>query len=123
MGSMVIYITKADWKGDQIITRVNARKTDAVITAGQMVLSEAQSRAPIETGALRASGNLSVGDGEAQVSFSATNPRNGYPYCIRQHEQVFNHPRGGQDHYLSSVIEEDSGQVMRAFADAIRGAF
>ncbi len=119
---MLIYITKMDWKGDQVITRVKARKTDAVMSAGQRVLSEATQRAPIDTGALRGSGNLAVGDGECAVSFNARNPRNGYPYCIRQHEEVFNHPRGGRDHYLSSVIDEDSGEIMRAMADAIRGA-
>ena len=115
-----------------------------VIAAGEDLLGEAQRRAPLDEGTLRASAALAIivngrrleGEGaasaardvvlaevragrgleiQAEVSFNTI-------YAARQHEETdWVHPRGGQAKYLESVLAERGTRYAKAIqASALR---
>lgn len=52
------------------------------------------------------------------MTASATNHRNGYNYAGIQHENMaYNHPHGGEAHYISKPYEEHLPQIEKAIAD------
>lgn len=105
---------------DEARRRFRAAARRAVTMVGEDLLGEAQRRAPIEEGTLRASGELEVeerGDTiTAVVSFNTV-------YAARQHEELdWDHPLGGQAKYLESVLREREPRYRRAIDAAIRRA-
>lgn len=76
----------------------------AITAIGEDLLGEAQRRAPVEEGTLRASGELEVNrypsHVEAVVSFNTI-------YAARQHEETeWAHPLGGEAKYLERPLLE-----------------
>jgi hypothetical protein len=72
--------------------------------AGEDLLGEAQRRAPVEEGTLRASGDLDVDVGPGgvivTVAFNTV-------YAARQHEETeWEHPKGGEAKYLENPLRE-----------------
>jgi hypothetical protein len=70
---------------------------------GEIVLGEAQRRAPVKEGTLRGSGRAELvveGDGATTlISFNT-------PYAARQHEETeWEHPKGGEAKYLENAIK------------------
>lgn len=102
---------------------MQAACTAAVRTFVEDVAGEAQRRAPIEEGTLRASAETDVdvvlvtGGGmviEGEVSFNEV-------YAARQHEEdEWEHPLGGQADYLGSVMRERAPRLEGAIAAALR---
>jgi hypothetical protein len=82
-----------------------------------LILGEAVRRAPIDTSALRQSGQVDVrrskGDIEARVYFDA-------PYAEVQHEGDFQHPQGGERFYLANALKVHAKHLGPAIARRIR---
>lgn len=87
----------------QFERRFRAEAQLALGQFGEVVLGEAQRRAPVLEGTLRASGNSELiaegGSVSTVLSFST-------PYAARQHEETeWNHPQGGEAKYLENAIK------------------
>jgi hypothetical protein len=104
------------------LDRLMARQLDAAERACRAwmehVIGEAQRRAPIEEGTLRATGTVEVErhatGGTVTGSFST-------PYAAVQHERLdFNHPRGGQAKYLEGPFKENLPRLEPLIAAAVR---
>lgn len=107
---------------DEAKRRFVAACIGAVRVVGEDLLGEAQRRAPVEEGTLRASGELEIehdpatGMIVAVVSFNTV-------YAARQHEELgWHHPRGGQAKYLESVLLERGNRYTAIMAASMRGA-
>lgn len=103
---------------DAIRRRYRAACVAAVRTFTEDVGGEAQRRAPIDEGPLRASEEVDVdvtGDlVTGTVSFNEV-------YAARQHEEdEWEHPKGGQADYLGSVMRERAHRLEGALAAATR---
>lgn len=61
-------------------TRVNVCAAAALAEGGQVLLSAAQARCPVETGRLKASGHVRVNGNACEVGFTA-------PYAVCVHER------------------------------------
>lgn len=86
-----------------------------------VLLDKSQPLVPVRSGVLIASGQV-VTDGEgAAVVYTATNPRDGYDYAIKQHEDTsLNHPNGGQAKYLEQPMNTEHAAVGEAMAETVR---
>lgn len=84
--------------------------------AGNHLVGEAVERAPLETGALRASANMSAsGDGEVTVAFNT-------PYAAKQHEEVGYAHTDGEAKYLENAMLAEQDTLRRIIAEQIRRA-
>lgn len=76
----------------------------ALYLVGAETRTEAMVRAPLKYGALRNSAYLTL------PSFTGGSPRVelgfGVPYARYQHEGNFQHPRGGERHYLANAVAQ-----------------
>ncbi|WP_439030218.1 hypothetical protein [Gordonia terrae] len=82
--------------------------------AGEFVLDEAKSRAPILSGELVESGRVvEEGANGVRVGFDA-------PHAKRQHFVDYEHPRGGERLFLKNAIDASRAQVEQIVADEIR---
>ena len=128
-----------------VIRKVDEKLRNAGIKAMRIemeqILTEAIDLTPIDTGTLRRSGTVSVGElppfvlvhqaaeagsrtrypeplSESTVVYISFNT----PYAKRQHEELLNHPRGGQAKYLEQPFESRKGDALKAIAAAIAKA-
>jgi hypothetical protein len=86
---------------------------EATKAAADHLLQASQPLVPVETGELRDSGEVRQEGSKAIVSYDAV-AEDGFPYGIRQHEDLsLHHPNGGQAKFLE--------QPMHTEADAMRG--
>lgn len=100
--------------------RFKAAAAGALKAIGEDMLGEAQRRAPVEEGTLRASGDLELDVAgpvmTATVSFNTV-------YAARQHEELdWQHPKGGQAKYLESVLLERAPRYAAILEAAMRKA-
>lgn len=125
-----------------VIKKVDEKLRNAGIKAMRIemekVLTEAIDLTPVDTGTLRRSGTVTVGELPPfeQVHESAksgskvkfTEPLSettavyvsfNTPYAKYQHEETLNHPRGGQAKYLEQPFESRKGDALKAIAAAI----
>lgn len=103
------------WNGADVAARVQAAAEKANIQAGEVLLSHARAKAPIQDGLLRASGKASASGKSAAVSFNT-------PYAARQHEEVgWNHPGGGGAKYLENAKNEFAGEYAQIVAQGMTG--
>lgn len=84
------------------------------------VAREAAELAPVKTGKLRSSAEISdYGDGGYKVVFSAINPYNGYDYAAIQHENMdYVHLNGGQAKYLEQPFNQMKGELAQRMAES-----
>lgn len=82
----------------------------------EAILADSQPLVPVESGALKASGKVTQEGSKATVSYDVVSDEDGYPYGIRQHEDLaLHHPNGGQAHFLSQPMSSDpAGRVLIA---------
>lgn len=122
MATVVWVTTSCQTKLRGVQTRVFAALPNIVGITRQRVVKETSLKVPIKTGKLMLSGlkEGSIGKfgaaGQAEIKYSATNPRNGYNYAAIQHEVPFNHPFGGEDHFLFKSLHENAGMVIETWA-------
>lgn len=95
--------------GDQL-----AEETRAIEAGLKVIKDLAESRAPILTGRLRSSGQITTSSGTSgTVSFRLI-------YARKQEERGWQkHPHGGQAHYLASAFIDGADKAMSAIADRL----
>lgn len=118
------------------VAEMKTTSRDGVIDAALFIATEAQKRAPIESGDLKNSAHVDLngevyasGEGlemcgkipdiiaEVTIGFSA-------PYAAAQHEHTeFDHPLGGQAKYLESVLVENNARILAAIAGKMSELF
>lgn len=92
----------------------------AEIAGGQVLLAASQPLVPVELGELKASGKVEHGPDGAEVSYSAVS-EDGYDYAAIQHEREdYNHPNGGQAHYLADPMTTARNAILAAMAAEVR---
>jgi len=87
----------------QIDAAYNLAIKTAVSRTGELVRGEAVRRAPIDTSALRQSGDTTETYSVADVT--TVGIYFDLPYARRQHEENYNHPKGGEQYYLKNALE------------------
>lgn len=88
---------------------------------------KASERAPVDTTRLRKSVDPEVSIKgskiRATVTFSAKDPKSGYDYALKQHEDMsFKHPKGGEAKYLERPMNENREKYKKHIADKIKEA-
>lgn len=100
---------------------INRAAKQGVAEAAQVVEMMAVQRAPIRTGQLRNSVSITPGLIASGVYTQTISFR--MIYAAVQHERTdFNHPRGGQAKYLSSVLDEEQARIKAIFENHLKGA-
>lgn len=106
---------------------VAAAAEQAAEIAGKVLLDASQALVPVETGALRASGQVTkTGPHEVAVSYGRADGAGGdgadtADYAVVQHEHMeFNHPNGGQAKYLEAAMHSAAPQIAAAVAATLR---
>lgn len=74
---------------------------------GEVILTDAQKRCPVDTGTLQRSGTVQKTRDKNEVIISFNTP-----YALYQHEGVnFRHPKGGEAKYLERAFNEHINQA------------
>ena len=104
----------------QLATQAPQATAVALYMAGVEVWAEAKTRAPLEYGALRNSAFVTPPTSFEPVITVGFGMR----YATYQHEGNFNHPRGGERHYLKNALGVVSLQKIADYARSLveRGA-
>lgn len=97
----------------------------AVMDGGNKLVTMTYKDVPLDTGALRTSGRVTIIGGgidisQGTVSFSENAPHNGFNYAALQHENVFHHPKGGKDHYLSDYVDKEYNFIIETMNRTLR---
>lgn len=99
----------------------------AIEGAGKVLLDASQQLVPVETGALKASGQVTkTGPHEIAVSYgrddhAGLNGTSTSEYAIPQHEHLENnHPNGGQAKYLEAAMHANGPAILAALAEGLR---
>jgi hypothetical protein len=103
------------WNGGQLTARITAAAASGLQTAAEHLLGAARQQAPLETGALRASGRVTVDGLQAAVSFDT-------PYAVRQHEELDYQHSDGKAKYLEGPMSEEHDAMARILSTAMRRA-
>jgi hypothetical protein len=77
----------------------------AVAAEAQQLLTEAQRRVPVRTGALRDSGHIEIEEPQSSPVHKARIVFD-MPYALKVHEDLEAHHDNGQAKYLESVLRE-----------------
>lgn len=97
----------------------------------EAILEASQALVPVETGALRASGqtlDVTIRGAMVETGISYGGPGEGFErtpseYAIKVHEDTtMRHPRGGQSHFLSQPLFAATEDILKNVADALRVA-
>lgn len=116
------------------VDKLEAGSAQGLAEALLFVATEAQQRAPIDTGDLRGSVEVTIDDNIIAAGIKGGGLiRLGVPvegakgtvsfntkYAARQHEQTaYDHPQGGQAKYLESVLAEYQDRILNLIAGGI----
>ena len=118
MATLVVKRVDVDWSHARkhAIDLERKIEKDVVTAGGHALLDAANETVPLETGALKDSGFVSVDrTGEVVVGYSA-------PYALRQHEVKMKHAGKGRWKWLEQTAKERAAQEMiaTAMADELR---
>lgn len=119
----------------QAADKIEHGASEGLAYALMFVAAESQQRAPVDTGDLRGSvqvsmddtlyaignpgGGMSQGDAPPEKATVGTVSYNA-KYAAAQHEHTeYDHPRGGQAKYLESVLVQHKQRILRLIADGI----
>lgn len=81
------------------------------------ILEASQPLVPLDTGDLVRSGTVITNTAGSEVRYGNFGA---VPYALVQHEETaFNHPRGGEHHYLSKPFLEATGDMAQRLAPDI----
>lgn len=104
-----------EWNGDIVSAMLNANAPDALNHGAELLRGYSQPLAPIDTGILRATGQVTpatAGNLEAHVSYDT-------PYAARQHEELDWRHDDGQAKYLEQPLEEHRSDLTQAIASRL----
>ncbi|WP_312979490.1 hypothetical protein [Corynebacterium sp.] len=108
-------MSELQWNGDAIANKINTAAQRGVRLAGEHLRTVAVSRAPVETGHLRASAAVEAGEGKAvQVWFRTR-------YAMKQHEELGYRHKDGQAKYLESAMTSERAKLRAIIAQQIKG--
>ena len=95
---------------------VRAKVAAALKAEMMLVLEEAKSRVPVDTGALRDSGRVEIEDnGSGPIRARITFGNETVHYAVEVHENIqAHHPRGGEAKYLESALNEEARLLLAA---------
>lgn len=110
------------WSNTLDVGPINAKvaevAADALFEGGELILSEADTRVPIEEGTLSRSGHVSEDRPNLKVAVSYDTP-----YAVVQHEEMsFQHDGGREAKFLENAINARLQDVRNHIAARIRGA-
>jgi hypothetical protein len=92
----------------------------ATHAAAEHLLAASQPFVPVDKGDLKASGRVEQEGTAARVIYDATSP-DGYPYGIRQHEDMsLNHPHGGQAKFLEIPFHSEAHAIAVLIGSTLR---
>lgn len=120
------------------VDKLDHGSTVGLADALLFVAGESQQRAPVDTGDLRGSVEVTLDDNVYAHGVKGTNSTDVYivgdlpesaskgsvsyntPYAAVQHEQTaYDHPKGGQAKYLESVLVEHQSEIVNLIANGI----
>lgn len=107
--------TRVEWNG-HAVDQVGAGAADGLQDWAELLLDASQVEVPVETGALRDSGTVSVERAElvAAVSYDGVE-------APVQHEMLnYHHPNGGKAKFLEQPLHATKGEGLAALAARIR---
>lgn len=115
----------SDWDASEMIRRlrsvpglVRAAAADGLRAGGEVVLQESDERVPLETGALRSSGKVSVDRAGLKAAISYDTP-----YAVLVHEVMDNaHDAGRSAKFLETALMSRRDDAAEAVAESIREA-
>jgi hypothetical protein len=132
------------WRIKEAVKIAEEAGLKALRTGAEAILTEAIDEAPIDTGTLRRSGTVTVGelpDGARvyEAAESGNEMKDAFPgeigkekavyvsfntpYARRQHEELgYNHPRGGKAKYLEDPFNRNKKKVLKYADKQIRKA-
>jgi hypothetical protein len=103
---------------DRLIADLEAAAPIAVGRGTHVIEGKAVSLAPIDTGHLRGSAEVTVTGEAFRVQGRVRFPG---PYARRQHyELTWRHPKGGQALYLTTALYTEAARAVEAIAEAFR---
>jgi hypothetical protein len=103
------------------LAEIHAAAEVGVKAAADVLLAASQPLVPVDTGALKASGKVSIEGLEAAVSYEGISDEDGYDYGIRQHEDMeLHHPNGGQAKFLEQPMNAEHTAIGAALLSPIR---
>jgi hypothetical protein len=102
----------------QTLQRLAQQAQQALVLAldaeANRILEASQPLVPLDTGALVSSGTVITQADGSEVRYGNFGA---VPYALVQHEETsFNHPRGGEHHYLSKPFLEATGDMATRLA-------
>lgn len=90
--------------------------------AAEVILAASQPLVPVDKGDLKASGRVEDSGIGAAIVYDAASPE-GYPYGIKQHEDLtLHHPNGGQAKFLEAPMHSEAAVVAGVLAEGVRAA-
>jgi hypothetical protein len=105
-----------NWRGAEAERIAREAGLGALRQGAEVLLTEAQNEAPVETGTLRRSGTVTEATDRVYVSFNT-------PYAVRQHEELeWRHPLGGKAKYLEDPFKRMRDKIKRAVQLATKKA-
>jgi hypothetical protein len=105
----------------RIATDVPRAAAAALYTEAEIIMTEAKNRTPVDTGALRASGHVSLPEirpGVISVALGFGGPA--VPYALFVHEDLDNFHAVGQAKFLESALLEAEPHLLENIAARIR---
>lgn len=104
-----------------ILSELEKAAQEGLRQVAKELMEESNRRAPIDTGALRKAAFVKVDD--LTVTAGYKRPK-GYPYIVRQHENMdYQHPGGGGPKFLESAAQDASAELGEIVASHIRTTF
>lgn len=104
-----------EWNGDIVSAILKANAAEALNHGAELLRGYSQPLAPIDTGILRATGQVTQATPnhlEAHVSYDT-------PYAVKQHEELDYRHDEGQAKYLEAPLEAHRGEISQAIASRI----
>ena len=123
------------WRTKEAVRIAEQAGIKALRTGAEAILTEAIDETPVDTGTLRRSGTVTVGelpDGERvfEAAEAGNEMKDAFPgksgkekavylsfntpYARRQHEELdYNHPRGGKAKYLEDPFNRNKKKVLQ----------
>lgn len=100
---------------------IDYASSEGLVNAAKYLLELSQPLVPVDTGRLKASGNVyKQNKNTVYVSYQAFNPVNDYDYAPIQHENLmFNH-NIGQAKYLEQPFRENMDEIVNRIAEKIQ---
>jgi hypothetical protein len=94
----------------------------AAMAGAEVLLAASLPLVPVASEDLKKSGRVEAHGHGAAVIYDAVSP-DGYPYGIRQHEDLeLHHPNGGQAKFLEQPMHSEHVAILAAEAAVIRAA-